>query len=868
MSFISEESVGIGASKEMETFTLDKFFGPENTQKEVYDFIGKSTIQDVITGYNGTIFAYGQTGSGKTFTMMGPDLFDEETRGVIPRAASQIFESIHQDESDTEYTLKCSMLEIYKETLRDLLKSGDSILRIKECTRKGIYVHGLNEVCITSEQDFIDVINSGEQMRTVAATRVNKNSSRSHLLLILEVRQKLPNDSEKKGILNLVDLAGSEKISHSGVTGNKLEEAKKINLSLSALGNVIHALTVNSEHVPYRDSKLTRLLQESLGGNFKTALIVACSPSSKFQDETINSLRFATRARAIRNKISLNIKNSPENYIKEIKKLKQELHSAQTQIETLKGVKTLNKSLTSKTPKTEETKTFKSSDSEEPSKKHTTVFEPDSLGNSFNCKTPFDFEFKFQDSENFYDLFCEKLSSYQKQVQVLSTENEDLKEKLKKYQRKLEKSRSSQIESQKKYHEYYESYYKSLHLINKDSSENALFKKEVESLRRQVLKLSIALQELDTRYKNFLDKHQSPEASTCLEFEETSDCYVGNNIPIVTEEDQDISQTFDLNLSKRQLEVESEVLLSNCPYANEIKSSLQNNTQLNKDLYIFQLKNQLVQAGVINANMTRALHSLDWKLSVVKHKYDMKRFLCQHQCQHIKSLEDMVDFLHDSYNNFVDLHQKEHIKPPLQKGFSKVTQTIRSANRSSTAKPNSPKTPHRALGSFVETSENPNIFSKLKAMETSLNLQKLYNTQLKQAAQDSDLQTNQYKQILEELEKEVHECQRQERERWKKFFEELCDNSQKELVRKQQEVVRLHELVADWATQFMEVQNKFLTEKKPLETKDYEKLVALVDKSKQNLKAKETLTNFNSPLKSFLGFFPELGNKIPLSGDL
>ena len=145
----------------------------------------------------------------------------------------------------------------------------------------------------------LDLIDEGSQMRHVACTRANSQSSRSHTLFILKVNQKLPNNSEKNGVLNLVDLAGSEKVGKTGATGETLEEAKKINSSLSAIGNVIHALVFKTSHIPYRDSKLTRILQESLGGNFKTSLIVTCSNHSNHLEETISTLIFAQRTRDI-----------------------------------------------------------------------------------------------------------------------------------------------------------------------------------------------------------------------------------------------------------------------------------------------------------------------------------------------------------------------------------------------------------------------------------------------------------------------------------------------------------------------------------------------------------------------------------------
>lgn len=320
LTFPNEQTVLIPQGDDYENYQCDRMFDSESTQHEVYDFIGHPTVSDVLEGYNGTIFAYGQTGSGKTHTMIG-NIYDPQMRGVIPRAISHIFQSASVAPLDIEFTLKCSMLEIYKEKLRDLLGTS-AFLKIKECPRRGVYVDGLSEVFVASESELFDVIETGEKARTVASTRMNQVSSRSHQLFTLEIKQKLPNDTEKKGVLNLIDLAGSEKIKDTGVTGSNLEESKKINLSLSALGNVIHALTCLSEHIPYRDSKLTRLLQESLGGNFKTALIVTCSPLLRSLEETLNTLKFAQRAKRIKTHAKINIKNNAEGYLKIIEELK------------------------------------------------------------------------------------------------------------------------------------------------------------------------------------------------------------------------------------------------------------------------------------------------------------------------------------------------------------------------------------------------------------------------------------------------------------------------------------------------------------------------------------------------------------------
>ena len=185
---------------------------------------------------------------------------------------------------------------------------------------------------VQTTEELIDLLSYGDKQRTVAATRMNNYSSRSHSLFIIEIIQKFPSDSEKRGRLNLVDLAGSEKVGKTGVSGETLEEAKKINLSLSCLGFVIHALTENREHIPYRDSKLTRILQESLGGNYKTSLIVAGSPHSHNKEETITTMKFAARAKTIKNKYKMNIQNSPEALMAVIESLKADLEDCRTEL--------------------------------------------------------------------------------------------------------------------------------------------------------------------------------------------------------------------------------------------------------------------------------------------------------------------------------------------------------------------------------------------------------------------------------------------------------------------------------------------------------------------------------------------------------
>ncbi|EGC33388.1 hypothetical protein DICPUDRAFT_154579 [Dictyostelium purpureum] len=293
-------------------FTFDRVFPPDSTQEEVFNSLS-DTITDVLKGYNGTIFAYGQTGSGKTYTMNGPDdKSDVEQLGIIPRANNLIFNSIAEDTTNSEFTIKCSYLEIYMESIQDLLNpKNNKNLKIRESKAMGIYIEGLAEEFVACEEDVMDLMELGDSSRSVAKTNMNHRSSRSHSILILTIEQKSTDGSKKRGKLNLVDLAGSEKVSKTGAEGQTLEEAKKINQSLSLLGNCIHALTDSKrDHIPFRDSKLTRLLQDSLGGNTKTTLLVTASPHCNNVEETISTLKFGARAKTIKNSVKVNQEKS------------------------------------------------------------------------------------------------------------------------------------------------------------------------------------------------------------------------------------------------------------------------------------------------------------------------------------------------------------------------------------------------------------------------------------------------------------------------------------------------------------------------------------------------------------------------------
>ncbi|KAI9065179.1 kinesin heavy chain [Trametes sanguinea] len=306
-------SAQLGSGPEKDGFTFDRVFPPGTKQHEVFDYGVKDIVKDVLDGYNGTIFAYGQTGSGKTFTMMGADIDSPELKGLIPRITEQIFQSIVESDAHLEYLVKVSYMEIYLERIRDLLAPQNDNLQVHEEKSKGVYVKGLSDFYVSSAQEVYEIMRQGGAARVVSSTNMNAESSRSHSIFLITIQQRnTETGAQKNGNLYLVDLAGSEKVGKTGASGQTLEEAKKINKSLSALGMVINALTDGkAKHVPYRDSKLTRILQESLGGNSRTTLIINCSPSSYNESETLSTLRFGIRAKSIKNTARINAELSP-----------------------------------------------------------------------------------------------------------------------------------------------------------------------------------------------------------------------------------------------------------------------------------------------------------------------------------------------------------------------------------------------------------------------------------------------------------------------------------------------------------------------------------------------------------------------------
>ncbi|GAB2302414.1 Kinesin-like protein KIN-5C, variant 2 [Dionaea muscipula] len=346
-------SQNIGGKHIDRVFTFDKVFGPSAQQKDLYEQAIVPIVNEVLEGFNCTIFAYGQSGTGKTYTMEGncqrlksvPNGELPVEAGVIPRAINQIFHTLERQ--NAECSVRVTFLELYNEEISDLLAPEEiswvvlddqqkKQLALMEDGKGGVLVRGLKEEIVTSASEIFTLLERGSAKRRTAETLLNKQSSQSHSLfsITIHIKEATPEGEEliKCGKLNLVDLAGSENISRSGAREGRAREAGEINKSLLTLGRVINALVEHLGHIPYRDSKLTRLLCDSLGGRTNACIIANISPSGHCVDETLSTLDFAHRAKNVRNKPEVNQKMMKSTLIKDLyaenEQLKAEVYAA------------------------------------------------------------------------------------------------------------------------------------------------------------------------------------------------------------------------------------------------------------------------------------------------------------------------------------------------------------------------------------------------------------------------------------------------------------------------------------------------------------------------------------------------------------
>nr|XP_027117045.1 kinesin-like protein KIN-12B [Coffea arabica] len=340
---ISNDSLSIAGH----TFTFDSIADYESAQIDIFELVGAPLVENCLAGFNSSVFAYGQTGSGKTYTIWGPanaleENISNDQQGLTPRVFQRLFSRISEEQTkhadkQLMYQCRCSFLEIYNEQITDLLEPSQKNLQIREDVKTGVYVDNLTEEYVSTMKDVIQLLIKGLSNRRTGSTSINSDSSRSHSVFTCVVESRCKSISDglsclKTSRINLVDLAGSERQKLTGAAGERLKEAGNINRSLSQLGNLINILaevsqTGKQRHIPYRDSKLTFLLQESLGGNAKLAMICAISPAQRCKSETFSTLRFAQRAKAIKNKATINEEMQDDvNVLREvIRQLKDEL---------------------------------------------------------------------------------------------------------------------------------------------------------------------------------------------------------------------------------------------------------------------------------------------------------------------------------------------------------------------------------------------------------------------------------------------------------------------------------------------------------------------------------------------------------------
>ena len=321
------------------SYTLDHVYGPEATTKQIHHRSIKSLVDRAMEGYHSSILAYGQSGAGKTFTMTGT----RESPGLIPMAIADCFRYVQKSQESREYLIRISYLEIYKENIRDLLNPTPQPIRLFDGPN-GLVIRGLKEEIVSTPEHVYTILTRGERRRQVGATHLNQHSSRSHVILRLWIESTtVGSDTTRVSSLSLVDLAGSESVKLNGT--DRREEGHYINKSLMTLGQVVLSLSEGKTgHIPYRDSKLTRLLEPSLSGNAQMVLLCCISPQTSHLEESHNTFKFASRAKKVEQKAIVNVAEDEQTllqtYKSEIENLRKQLAEAKEQQDRLLQEKT------------------------------------------------------------------------------------------------------------------------------------------------------------------------------------------------------------------------------------------------------------------------------------------------------------------------------------------------------------------------------------------------------------------------------------------------------------------------------------------------------------------------------------------------
>jgi len=524
--------------KEPMVFTVDRVIWHDNSQEDTFNKLARTTVDAVIEGYNCTIFAFGQTGSGKTYTMFGPDnLARVHELGVIPRSVDYMFKLLNESKNILKYQISLSIVEVYKEMLRDLLTTDKKNRKRLEIlsARKDVTVKNLTERACESVADILKYIVMAQGNRAKHTTDfIGHDSSRSHCVVMISVTQRLADDSIKFSKLNFGDLAGSELAAKTGTSGTNLKEAGKIHQGLLALENVINALVEKKGHIPYNDSKLTRLLSTSIGGNSKTTLLVTCSPSIWNRDETISTLRFARRAKKIKNKAKINKRRTREQLEARVKQLEEENATLKKTLSSKKyGGPSVKKNKSTPNLQTKEEQIFgmtaeekQQTDEMLQAKDDELKLKEDELAQLKELLDKKDDQMKqleedLEVKQEIVDEFDKEKKQYQQQINKLATEVTDSQQQIDKLQTKLE----TNMELETKIHSHTQNLSSIVNDSVKDSNEamvNAL-----TEITKQQAEFYNFLKELSVSIEKIHDKQVSSEREINNRFDDVNQALLG-----------------------------------------------------------------------------------------------------------------------------------------------------------------------------------------------------------------------------------------------------------------------------------------------------------------------------------------------------